>query len=70
MKKLWSFLSEHFPYSGIGFVLFQMALVSTIQLPKDEQWIGKVFSMFIFCLLGYSIWKENKTYRKKIEELK
>ena len=64
MKKLWSFLSEHFPYSGIGLVLFQMSL-SWITLPEDERWIGQVWSSFVFCLLVYSIWREYKTYKTK-----
>ena len=63
MKKLWSFLSEHFPYSGIGLVLFQMSLSSVITLPEDERWIGKVWTSFVFCLLVFTIWKEYKTYK-------
>ena len=57
MKKIWSFLSEHFPFSGIGLVLFQMSLVNIIVFSEDERWIGKVWSSFVFCLLVYSIWK-------------
>ena len=65
MKKIWSFLSEHFPFSGIGLVLFQMSLVNIILLPEDERWIGKVWLSLVFCLLVYSIWKEYKTYKTK-----
>tara|TARA_A100000164_G_scaffold256523_1_gene228612 strand:+ start:839 stop:1171 length:333 start_codon:yes stop_codon:yes gene_type:complete len=65
MKKIWSFLSEHFPFSGIGLVLFQMSLVNIIVLPEDERWIGKVWLSLVFCLLVYSIWKEYKTYKTK-----
>ena len=36
MKKIWSFLSENFPFSGIGLVLFQMSLVNIIVLREDE----------------------------------
>ena len=65
MKKLWSFLSEHFPFTVIGLVLFQMSLSSFIALPADERWIGKVWSSFVFCLLVFTIWKEYKTYKTK-----
>ena len=64
MKKLWSFLSEHFPFTVIGLVLFNMSL-SWITLPEDERWIGKVWSSFVFCLLVFTIWKEYKTYKTK-----
>ena len=63
MKKLWSFLSEHFPFTVIGLVLFLMSLINNF--PEDEQWIGKVFSLFVFCLLVFTIWKEYKTYKIK-----
>ena len=65
MKKLWSFLSEHFPFTVIGLVLFHMSLSSFITLPEDERWIGKVWSSFVFCLLVFTIWKEYKTYKIK-----
>tara|TARA_B100000886_G_scaffold215711_1_gene149614 strand:- start:115 stop:444 length:330 start_codon:yes stop_codon:yes gene_type:complete len=64
MKKLWLFLSEHFPFTVIGSVLFNMSL-SWITLPEDERWIGKVWSSFVFCLLVFTIWKEYKTYKTK-----